>query len=158
MALMAFDLFRELTDLLTSLQDAEIDYALCGGLAMAVHGYPRATVDIDLLILAADAEAALGVAESLGYSLRAQPMSSSGGDVQIRRISKVEPDTGEPIPIDFMLVTPAIAEVWNDRRKMTWEAGDLWVVSRAGMITLKELRGSKLDLADIEHLSEGNDG
>jgi hypothetical protein len=40
---------------------------------------------------------------------------------------------------------------------MTWEAGDLWVVSRAGMITLKELRGSTLDLADIEHLSEGDD-
>lgn len=154
---MPFDLFRALTDLLAALQEAEIDYALCGGLAMAVHGFPRATVDIDLLILADDAEAALGAAESLGYTLRAEPMSFSEGAVQIRRISKIESDTGEPIPIDFMLVTPAIAEVWNDRRKVAWEAGDLWVVSRAGMITLKELRGSKLDLADIEHLSEGND-
>jgi hypothetical protein len=154
---MPFDLFRALTDLLAALQEAEIDYALCGGLAMAVHGFPRATVDIDLLILRDDAEAALGAAESLGYTLRAEPTSFSDGAVQIRRISKIEPDTGEPIPIDFMLVTPAIAEVWNDRRKMTWEAGDLWVVSRAGMITLKELRGSTLDLADIEHLSEGDD-
>lgn len=25
-----------------------IDYALCGGLAVAVHGYPRFTRDIDL--------------------------------------------------------------------------------------------------------------
>ncbi|MGD8331049.1 MAG: nucleotidyl transferase AbiEii/AbiGii toxin family protein [Acidobacteriota bacterium] len=155
---MAFDLYGELTNLLASLQEAEIDYALCGGLAMAVHGFPRATVDIDLLILAGDAEAALQVAESRGFTVRADPMSFFRGDVQIRRVSKIEPETGEPIPIDFMLVTPAIAEVWNDRRKMTWEAGDLWVVSRAGMITLKAMRGSKLDLADIEHLSDGVDG
>ena len=53
---MAFDLFRELTSLLSALDEEGIDYALCGGLAMAVHGYPRATVDIDLLILAKDAE------------------------------------------------------------------------------------------------------
>lgn len=155
---MAFDLFLELTNLLSTLHEEGIDYALCGGLAMAVHGYPRATVDIDLLILAKDAEPALAVAESLGYRLQAQPMTFSQGAVEIRRVSKVDPDTREPIPLDFLLVTPALAGVWNDRRRMSWESGDLWVASRAGMIVLKELRGSQQDLADIEHLEENEDG
>ncbi len=125
---------------------------------MAVHGYPRATVDIDLLILAKDADSALAAAESLGYAFRAQPMTFSDGDVEIRRASKIDPDTGEAIPLDFLLITPATVGVWNDRRKVSWEAGDLWVASREGMIALKRLRGSKQDLADIEHLSGSNDG
>lgn len=155
---MAFDLFRELTSLLSALDEEGIHYALCGGLAMAVHGYPRATVDIDLLILAKDADSALAVAESLGYAFRAQPMTFSEGAVEIRRISKIDPDTEELLPLDFLLITSAITRVWDDRRKVSWEAGDLWVASREGMIALKELRGSKQDLADIEHLSGSNDG
>lgn len=155
---MSLDLFGELTSLLSALDDKGVDYALCGGLAMAVHGYPRATVDIDLLILAQDTDAAFAAADSLGYTFRAQPMTFSEGAVEIRRISKVDPDTGESLPLDFLLVTPTIASVWNDRRKVGWEGGDLWVASREGLIFLKELRGSKQDIADIEHLAESDDG
>ena len=46
-----FDLYQELRKLIAALEEHQIDYALCGGLAMAVHDRPRATVDIDLLIL-----------------------------------------------------------------------------------------------------------
>ena len=31
------------------MDEAGVDYALCGGLAVAAHGAPRATRDIDLL-------------------------------------------------------------------------------------------------------------
>jgi hypothetical protein len=85
-------------------------------------------------------------------------MTFSEGAVEIRRISKIDPDTQQTIPLDFLLVTPAVADAWNDRRRLSWEGGDLWVCSREGMIALKELRGSRQDLADIEHLSEGDDG
>ncbi len=44
------DLFEEFSSLVVTLNQAEIRYALCGGMAMAVHGVPRATEDIDLLI------------------------------------------------------------------------------------------------------------
>ncbi|MES1208434.1 MAG: hypothetical protein ABUS79_21050 [Pseudomonadota bacterium] len=52
------DLVQELTDVIACLDQGGVPYALCGGLAMAVHGYPRATVDIDLLVLAKDEAAA----------------------------------------------------------------------------------------------------
>ena len=44
------DLYDELKAVLSALEKAEVPYALCGGLALAVYGHPRATVDIDLLV------------------------------------------------------------------------------------------------------------
>jgi predicted nucleotidyltransferase len=43
------DLERVLLRLTTALQEAEIDFALIGGLALAAHGAARATADLDLL-------------------------------------------------------------------------------------------------------------
>ena len=50
------DLAEEFEAVISALAEHGIEYAVCGGLAMAIHGFPRATVDIDLLI---PAEAAL---------------------------------------------------------------------------------------------------
>jgi hypothetical protein len=43
------DLIEELAAITRALDDAGIPYALCGGLAMAVHAHPRATIAIDIL-------------------------------------------------------------------------------------------------------------
>ena len=37
------DVYAELVAILEALEEAHIDYALCGALALAVHGAPRAT-------------------------------------------------------------------------------------------------------------------
>ena len=37
-------------DLLKVLADAEIDYVLVGGLAVALHGYQRVTMDVDVVL------------------------------------------------------------------------------------------------------------
>ena len=47
-------LLDEFKSITAALNDAGIDYAVCGGWAMAIHGLPRATMDIDLLVLADD--------------------------------------------------------------------------------------------------------
>ena len=52
-----FDLYEEFKSIVSALEEQGIDYAVCGGLAMAVHGLPRATVDIDLLIPSESLEA-----------------------------------------------------------------------------------------------------
>ncbi len=43
-----FDPYAELLALARALDAAGLEYALCGGLALAVYGAPRATRDIDL--------------------------------------------------------------------------------------------------------------
>ena len=44
------DLFDEFNKLVARFVECNIDYALWGGLALAVYGIPRATIDIDLMI------------------------------------------------------------------------------------------------------------
>jgi hypothetical protein len=53
-------------------------------------------------------------------------------------------------------VTPALEEAWETRERVAWEHGEVPVVSRAGLISMKRLRGSGQDLDDIRTL-EGDD-
>ena len=39
-------LLNEFSQLIAAVEEAELEYAVCGGLAMAVHGFARATLDI----------------------------------------------------------------------------------------------------------------
>lgn len=43
------DLYAELRALLDALAAAKIDYALCGAVALAIHGVPRAARGLDPL-------------------------------------------------------------------------------------------------------------
>jgi len=149
-----FDLYEEFNSIVAALEEHGIDYAVCGGLAMAVHGLPRATVDIDLLILGESLEQVRELARTLGYTIEAFPMTFSRGAVEIRRLSKIDRDTGIVLSLDLLLVTPEIVEIWQSRTEVAWEAGSLWVVSRRGLMALKSLRSSAQDLADIERLKE----
>jgi hypothetical protein len=44
------DLLVELNNLIKAFNESEIDYALYGGLALAVYARPRATLDIDIMV------------------------------------------------------------------------------------------------------------
>lgn len=150
------DLYEELKSLTSALTERNIPFALCGGLAMAVHGYTRATIDIDLLISPEALNDVVSVANERGYTIRGLDRSFADGAVEIRRVSKIDPSDGEVLSLDLLLVTPAIASVWEGRTKGAWEGGDLSVVSKDGLIKLKQLRGSKQDLYDIEQLSRAS--
>jgi hypothetical protein len=147
-----FDLDEELRRLRDAFDKQKIDYAVCGGIALGIHGMPRFTVDIDILIRADDAENALKAAEMLGFQIRARPMSFSRGATEMRRISKIDPVDGETLILDYLLVTPAIEDVWRTRISLPWHGGHVNVVSREGLITLKLLRSSEQDLLDIKNL------
>ena len=151
------DLYDEFTSIVSSLEEHGIDYAVCGGLAMAVHGLPRATVDIDLLILEASLEEAKSVVHSLGYTVEAQPMTFHKGAIEIRRLSKIDPSDGDLLMVDFLLVTPAVEEAWNNRIKVASPKGSVFAVSREGLILLKSLRRSGQDLDDIDRLKSRQD-
>ena len=147
-----FDLFNEFRSLVAALDRNQIDYALCGGLAMAVHGRARATVDIDLLLPFDSLGAAKDIAVELGYNIRGLDMSFAKGAVEIRRVSKIDSESGQVLSLDFLLVTPHIQEIWDERVKAEWQDGTISVVSREGLIELKLLRNSVQDQADIAFL------
>jgi len=151
------DLYEELKILVRGLQQAKIDYALCGGLALAVYGIPRATIDIDFLIMKDSLPDVQSIAQRLGYTVKATPMEFAKGVIDIHRFSKIDSESGDLFSLDFLLVTPEIDSVWQSRREVEWEDEKLWVVSREGLIALKSLRGSGQDLEDIQKLKEGTD-
>jgi hypothetical protein len=52
------DLPEDFRDLLVELHDAGAEFVIVGGYAVAFHGYPRATKDIDILVRAVPENAA----------------------------------------------------------------------------------------------------
>ena len=147
------DLVEELRKLVQMLDEHQIEYALCGGMAMGVHGRARATIDIDLLILSESLPEVYEIAKTLGYNIRGKDLSFANGAVEIRRVSKVDSEDGELLSLDLLLATPDIRDVWESRIEVEWEGGKLSVVSASGLIALKQLRRSYQDLADIEALT-----
>lgn len=144
-------LLDELSQLISALNENEIEYAVCGGLALTIHGFPRATFDIDILINAESLEKAYEVAAKFGYDIRGLDISFKERAVEIRRVSKID-DEGEVLPLDFLLVTPHVEDVWRTRQKLIWQNQDLWIVSTEGLIKMKELAGRAKDLIDIDRI------
>ena len=52
---------------------AQIRYAICGGVAVTIHGATRSTKDIDILIAPADLDKAIEAVRALGYKFAALP-------------------------------------------------------------------------------------
>src|SRR5690606_32056234 len=102
------DLFDELEGVVRSLEAAKLDYALVGALALAVHGVPRATADIDLLVLPDDVEAVLQTVSALGFRFPAAPMSFADG-TRIRRVNKIS--GGDHLTLDLLLASDALETV-----------------------------------------------
>src|SRR5687767_11484470 len=145
-------LLEEFKSITEALNDAEIDYAVCGGWAMAIHGLPRATLDIDVLVLAEDLERVWNLAKENGYDVEGLPLHFADGAIEIRRISKVDKEERKLYTLDFLLVTPPLHEVWHGRELVAWEEGKTWTVSKAGLIELKKISGRDQDLLDIKNL------
>ena len=143
--------FDELKALTSALELNGIEYALCGGVALAIHGAPRATQDIDLLLHREDLEALVRVREELGFTLESSPMEFASG-IRIQRFTKII--EGQPFMLDVLLVTPALAAIFASRLIVEFEGGRLQVVSREGLITLKLAAARPQDLVDIQRLQE----
>jgi hypothetical protein len=154
--LILLDLLHELHSLVRVLEEHKIEYALCGGMAMGVHGHARTTAGIELLIVSESLPDVLEVAKTLGYTIRGKDLSFANGAVEIRRVSKMDPDDGKLLSLDLLLATPDVRDVWEERTVVEWEGGRLSVVTARGLITIKQLRRSYQDLADIEALTGGH--
>ena len=149
-------LLEEFKSITQALNDAGIGYAVCGGWAMAIHGLPRATIDIDLLIAADDLERVWELAKQNGYDVEGLPLHFADGIIEIRRISKLDQESKLLYTLDFLLVTAALAEVWEGRELVEWPEGRTWAVSKSGLIFLKRISGREQDLLDIKQLEEAN--
>lgn len=131
------DLEHELAALIDALNREGIDYALCGGLALAVHGFVRASVDLDLLVREVDLSR----------------LDATATTLEFHHFIKTDVD-GDRVNIDPHVVNGQTESVWRDRELRAWDGRNLSVVSRSGLVMLKTLRGRGQDLADVERLED----
>jgi len=148
------DLLIELKNLIEALDQNKVDYALCGGLALAVYARPRATLDIDIMVEPELLGKIKQIVENLGFNIPAAPMSFKDDSVKIHRMTKIDDESGEHMVLDLLLVTPQTRVAWDSKISVTWEGGTLKVLNPEGLIMLKSLRKSGQDMDDIEYLKE----
>lgn len=141
---------EELRALIAALGERQIPYALCGGLALAVFGHPRATLDIDLVGFHGSATRILAIGRELGFALPAAPMSFAQNRVHIDRLTKADAD--DVLSLDVLTLAPEIESALETEER-AWSGGRIVTLDSASLILLKRLRGSPQDLADIEKLS-----
>src|SRR5580765_2026791 len=109
------DLYAELRGVLAELDAANVEYALVGGLAVAVWGAPRATKDIDLLVRREALPTAMAAIAKRRFELTAAPMKFRDG-MEMQRVSRVE--GGELLSVDFILVDQNLESAWSSRTKL----------------------------------------
>ena len=147
-------LFDELRSVVRALDGAGVDYALVGGLAVAVWGAPRATRDIDLLIQPDSLPRAMAAARECGFTLEALPFEFRDG-TRLQRVSKVDAD-GNLATVDFMLVDRNLASAWAGRVRLPFAGCDIVVIGREALVAMKALAGRPQDIADIQSLKDGD--
>ncbi len=152
----SMDISVELKSLVQALNDAGVKFAVCGGLSLIIHGFVRATMDIDLLIPNDQIEKALEVAKSVGFWIPSERMPfkpNSPQQMEIWRVSKAQgPDL---LPLDLIIVTPVLEAVWESRISVEFHGITCPIVSREGLVAMKQLAGRRQDLVDIERLQSG---
>jgi len=145
-------LYDELVAVLEALDGARVEYALMGGLAVAVWGAPRATKDINLLVRREDVTRALAAVRSLGFTLGGLPFEFKDG-TEVRRISKVDP-SGDVMTLDFMVVDASLEAVWTSRTSLPLADRQVVVVTRDALISMKARAARPQDLIDIRNLED----
>jgi hypothetical protein len=144
-------LIDELSQLISAFERNEVEHAVCGSLALAVHGFVRATLDIDILIQRDSIDTVYKIAEETGYDIRGLDISFKKSGVEIHRVTKTD-SSGEVLPLDLIPMTPELREIWEDRKRVEFKNQRLSVVSRSGLIEMKTLSGRPQHLIDIERL------
>ncbi len=151
--LILMNLIDELFAVISCLERDNIQYAICGGIAVIIHGYPRLTKDIDIMVLGEDRERIEESVKEAGYTFNSGIIPFDIGketERQILRITKVE---GEDfLTLDFILVPPYLEEVWRTRENRFLENRNVVVVSRKGLILMKRIAKRPQDIADISNL------
>jgi len=150
------DLYAEFEKALDILEQNQINYALCGGLAVTFLAQPRFTEDIDILVSPNDCERCKAALLPLGYKFFSTPMRFDNDLVEVHKLTKIDAKVNDYIFLDVIsAISPAAQEILSKRMRLAWQDKQVWVVSREGLIKLKEHSKRSKDQLDIEVLKGG---
>jgi hypothetical protein len=154
----AGDLFDTLKSLCTLLNDEHVDYCLIGGLAVAILAKPRATEDIDLLILIEEPQipALVGLLKKRFKIIRGQNVMHFKNATICRTVLAAPSDEqGGIVLVDFLLADhDTYRETLRNPLFLTVDSEKIPVARPESLIKMKELSNRPQDLLDVAALKE----
>lgn len=148
-------MLNRLRDVFVSFQKHEVKYVIIGGIAAVLHGVPRATFDLDILIEATpdNAQRLLGALLEAGLGTA----SLISADELVANEITIFKDR---VRIDVQTSTPGLVfeEAWQRRETMEYQGQAFQVVSRADLIASKRAAGREVDLEDVRLLELSDEG
>ena len=137
-------------DMLRALSDEQVKFLLVGAYAMAAHGYPRATMDIDIWVMPSpqNADAVLRALRRFGTPLH----NLTGEDLQKEGI--VFQIGGSPRRIGIITSASGLVfeEAYRRSLSVNIEGIEVHIPSIPDLIRNKRASGRTKDLADAEAL------
>lgn len=143
-------------DMLSCLKNEEVEFIVVGAYALAAHGFPRATGDIDIWVRnsSGNARKILRALVKFGASLpnlSEKDLTSPDMIVQIGI---------EPCRIDLLTSIDGVEfdEAWKNKLKVLIDDLEIYVLSRADLLENKLAAGRDKDQGDIAWLEKNRDG
>lgn len=147
---------RDFVEMLSALGAARVEFLVVGAHALAAHGVPRATGDLDIWVRP-DASNAARVLEALrvfGAPLFDLTLDDLAGDDTVFQIGL------PPSRIDILTGISGVtfAEAWPGRVEIDIGGLKVPVIGREDFVRNKRSTGRPRDLADIAMLDEATKG
>lgn len=141
---------KDFSDMLVALNDANVEFLVVGAYAVAAHGYPRATGDLDIWVRS-DVESAPKILRALrafGAPMDAISESDFASPSIVFQIGV------PPGRIDILTFVSGLEfdSAWKNRVELTVAGVTFPVIGRNDLITNKRASGRPKDLADLHGL------
>ena len=142
-------MLNRLKDVFASLQRHDVRYVVIGGVASILHGVPRATFDLDVLIQA-DLPNATELLKALEEAGLGTATLISAKEILANEITIFR----DRVRIDVQTSTPGLdfAIAWQRKNTMTYQGQDFFVACKEDLIASKRGAGRPIDLEDVRLL------
>lgn len=142
-------MLNRLVDVFASFRRHRVKYVVIGGIAAVLHGVPRATFDLDILI-EASGENARNLLDALDEAGLATASLTSAEEVLENEITVFQ----DRVRIDVQTRTSGLLfeTAWERRTEMEYRGHSFHVVSREDLISSKKAAGRDVDLEDARLL------
>jgi hypothetical protein len=146
------EIYPEWRELLGLFNERKVEYLIVGGHALAFHGAPRFTGDVDILVKP-DPENAKHIIEALkdfGFEFSILTVEDFQKADQVVQLGV------PPVRVDFMTSLSGVNWEEAEKGKVAGHMGavPVYFLGREQFIATKRAAGRKKDLADIEALGE----